>query len=163
VRYEPGGQYFVKVIAEDGTWGLGSGDTGNTVSVIIDEALVPQVVGQDVDAIDTCNDRMWRGCLSFGLEGLTARAVAGVDLALWDLWGKVTNRSIYRLAGGNARQSMDCYVTGNDVDWGLACGFGCRPNRGLFPHSFKWTIDRAALMARNPAKRKRKLTSSSIP
>ena len=123
VRYEPGGQYFVKVIGEDGTWGLGSGDTARTASVIIDEVLAPQILGQDVGAIDTCNDRMWRGCLSFGLEGLTARAVAGVDLALWDLWGKVTNQPVYRLAGGNARQSMDCYVTGNDVDWGLACGF----------------------------------------
>jgi hypothetical protein len=45
VRHEPGGQYFVKVTAEDGTWGLGSGDTGNTASVIIDEALAPQVIG----------------------------------------------------------------------------------------------------------------------
>ena len=57
-RHEPGGQYFVKAIAEDGTWGLGSGDTGNTASVIIDEVLRHMVVGQEVGAIDTCNDRM---------------------------------------------------------------------------------------------------------
>ena len=122
-RNEPGGQYFVKVTAEDGTFGVGSGDTGNTASVIIDDVLSHMIIGQEVGAIDTCNDRMWRGCLSFGQEGLTARAVAGVDLALWDLWGKVTGQPVYALAGGPTREEMACYVTGNDVDWGLECGF----------------------------------------
>ena len=122
-RIEPGGQYWVKATAEDGTWGLGSADTGHTASVLIREVLSKIVVGQEVGAIDLCNDRMWRGTLSFGNEGLTARAVAGVDLALWDLWGKVADQPVYRLAGGPARKSMDCYATGNDVDWALELGF----------------------------------------
>lgn len=123
-RREPGGLVWVKVTAEDGTWGLGSTDTGDVAAVVIRHTLAPLVVGQEVGAIDLCNDRMWRGTLSFGNEGLTARAVAGVDLALWDLWGKVLGQPVYRLAGGPQRQQVDAYLTGNDVEWGLELGFG---------------------------------------
>jgi L-rhamnonate dehydratase len=123
VRREPGGLIWVKATAEDGTTGLGSTDTGKVAAVLIKECLAPLVVGQEVGAIDLCNDRMWRGTLSYGNEGLTARAVAGVDLALWDLWGKVLGQPVFSLAGGLQRREVDVYMTGNDVDWGLALGF----------------------------------------
>jgi L-rhamnonate dehydratase len=119
----PGGLIWVKAIAADGNWGLGCTDTGHVATILIKECLAPMIIGQEVGAIDLCNDVMWRGTLSFGNEGLTARAVAGVDLALWDLWGKVLNQPVYRLAGGPQRRSMDVYMTGNDVDWGLELGF----------------------------------------
>ncbi|HIC72036.1 MAG TPA: hypothetical protein EYO88_08075 [Alphaproteobacteria bacterium] len=122
-RNEPGDQFWVKVTAEDGTWGLGSSDTGSVATILIRDVLAELVIGQDVSSIDQCNDRMWRGTLSFGNEGLTARAIAAIDLALWDLWGKVVNQPVYRLAGGPARRIVSCYVTGNDIDWGLELGF----------------------------------------
>jgi L-rhamnonate dehydratase len=120
---EPGGLIWVKVVAEDGTWGLGSTDTGDVAAVLIKECLASLIIGQEVGAIDLCNDILWRGTLSYGNEGLTARAIAALDLAMWDLWGKVLNQPVYRLAGGPARRSMEVYVTGNDVDWGLELGF----------------------------------------
>ncbi|MFH1567613.1 MAG: enolase C-terminal domain-like protein [Gemmatimonadota bacterium] len=122
-RGEPGGLIWVKVTADDGTWGLGSTDTGHVAAVLIKECLGPLVVGREVGAIDLCNDILWRGSLSYGNEGLTARAVAGLDLALWDLWGKVLGQPVYRLAGGPQRQQVEVYLTGNDLDWGLELGF----------------------------------------
>ena len=122
-RREPGGLVWVKAIADDGTYGLGCTDTGDVATVLIRDCLAPLVIGQDVGAIDACNDRLWRGTLSYGNEGLTARAIAGVDLALWDLWGKAVGQPVYRLAGGPARSRMDVYLTGNDIDWGLELGF----------------------------------------
>ena len=119
----PGGNIWVKAIADDGTFGLGRTDSGHVTSVLIKECLAPLIIGQEVGAIDLCNDRMWRGTLSFGNEGLTARAVAGVDLALWDLWGKMLDQPVYRLAGGPQRTEMEVYVTGNDVDWHCQLGF----------------------------------------
>ena len=119
----PGGTIWVKITAEDGTWGLGSTDTGNVAHILVRDCLAPFIVGQDVGAINLCNDLMQYGTLSYGNEGLVARAVAAVDLALWDLWGKVLDQPVYRLAGGPARQSMDVYVTGNDVDWAQELGF----------------------------------------
>jgi len=123
-RREPGGLIWVKVTADDGTWGLGSTDTGDVARILIRDCLAPMLIGQEVGAVDLCNDRMWTGTLSFGNEGLTARAIAGVDLALWDLWGKAAGQPVYRLAGGPARRSVDAYLTGNDLDWGLELGFG---------------------------------------
>jgi len=122
-RREPGGMIWVKATASDGTFGLGSTDTGATAAILIEHTLAPAVIGQQVGAIDACNDRMWHACISFGMEGLAARAVAGVDLALWDLWGKCADQPVYRLAGGPHRQSVPCYLTGNDVDWGMELGF----------------------------------------
>ena len=104
-------------------WGLGYTDSGSVTSVLIKESLMSLIIGQEVGAIDQCNDLMWYGTLSFGNEGLTARAVAAIDLALWDLWGKVLDQPVYRLAGGPARQSMEVYVTGPDVAWSKRQGF----------------------------------------
>jgi L-rhamnonate dehydratase len=122
-RREPGGLVWIKVTAEDGTYGLGSTDTGHVAAILVRECLAPLIIGQEVGAIDLCNDLMWRGTISFGNEGLTARAVAGVDLALWDLWGKLVDQPVYRLAGGPQRREVEVYLTGNDVDWGLELGF----------------------------------------
>ena len=63
-RREPGGLAWVKVIADDGTWGLGLADTGHVAAILVRECLAPLVVGQEVGAIDLCNDLMWRGTLS---------------------------------------------------------------------------------------------------
>ncbi|MFA6111548.1 MAG: hypothetical protein WDA75_22545, partial [Candidatus Latescibacterota bacterium] len=52
---EPGGLIWVKVTAEDGTWGLGSTDTGHVAAVLIAECLAPLIVGQEVGAINRCN------------------------------------------------------------------------------------------------------------
>ena len=122
-RREPGGNVWIKIVAEDGSYGVGMADTGHVAAILVKECLAQLIIGQEVGAIDRCNDLMWRGTLSFGNEGLTARAVAGVDLALWDLWGKVVDQPVYKLAGGAQREEIDVYLTGNDVDWGLELGF----------------------------------------
>ena len=51
-RREPGGLIWVKVIAEDGTYGLGSTDTGDVAAVLIRESLSHIVIGQEVGAND---------------------------------------------------------------------------------------------------------------
>ena len=67
---KPGGVIWVKAIAEDGTFGLGRTDSGHATQPIIAECLAPLVVGQEVGAIDRCNDRMWRGRFLLAMKGL---------------------------------------------------------------------------------------------
>ena len=38
-------------------------------------------------------------------------AISGVDLALWDLMGKALNQPVYKLIGGQTKESIPCYVT----------------------------------------------------
>ena len=51
-RYSPGGIIWVKVIAEDGTFGLGRTDSGHVTRTLIRECLAPLVIGQEVGAIE---------------------------------------------------------------------------------------------------------------
>ncbi|NLF01657.1 MAG: hypothetical protein GX601_11840 [Anaerolineales bacterium] len=59
----------------------------------------------------------------YGSTGLASYAVSAVDLALWDLAGKLMDQPVYRLLGGPQKERIFCYATGNDVDWYCELGF----------------------------------------
>ena len=50
-------------------------------------------------------------------------ALSAVDLALWDLKGKLLGQPVYALLGGPAHDDLFCYATGNDTDWYVELGF----------------------------------------
>jgi L-rhamnonate dehydratase len=66
---------------------------------------------------------MMRAGMPYGPGGLSAYAISAVDLALWDLKGKLLKTPVYALAGGNADEPKPCYATGNDTDWHMELGF----------------------------------------
>jgi L-rhamnonate dehydratase len=114
---------WVRVTAENGTWGLGSTSFGRPVAAIIADHFAPNLIGEDCAAIDRCWDMMFRMSKPYGSSGLAACAQSAVDIALWDLAGKRQGRPVYELLGGPARESIFCYATGNDTDWQLELGF----------------------------------------
>lgn len=66
------------------------------------------------DPFDTARlwDQMYRASLPYGHGGLTFMAIAGVDLALWDLKGKILGEPVYRLIGGATKEDgIPCYLT----------------------------------------------------
>lgn len=68
----------------------------------------------DQSPFDTARiwDQMERASLPYGLGALTGMAQAGVDLALWDLKGKVLEQPVYRLIGGATKpDGIPCYLT----------------------------------------------------
>lgn len=114
---------FCRITAEDGTTGLGMTQWGRPVAAIIEDHLAPQLVGQNCLAIERLYDMMFRLTKPYGSTGLASYAVSAVDLALWDLKGKLHAQPVYALLGGPARESLFCYATGNDVDWYRELGF----------------------------------------
>ena len=62
-------------------------------------------------------------CQRLGHAGTAAVAQSGIDLALWDLKGKLLGLPVYRLLGGPCRDHLELYATGDDLDWGLELGF----------------------------------------
>lgn len=108
----------VFITTEDGTRGLGyswsllGGDTA-TRCVLRDD-FAPLLIGED--ALD--NERLWhklyRRLQTVGRRGLVTQAQAAVDLALWDIKGKIAGLPIYKLLGG-CRESAPCY--GSDGGW----------------------------------------------
>ena len=111
------------VTATDGSWGLGMTRYGTPVVSIINEHLAPLLLQEDCMATDKLWDMMLRMTSPYG-GGLAQYAISAIDLALWDLKGKLLQQPVYSLIGGPAREHIACYSTGNDTDWHMELGFG---------------------------------------
>ena len=82
---------------------------------LIETSLKPRLVGQNPCDI-TAHWRSMRRALSGRSGGMLFEAIAGVDIALWDILGKVANIPIHRLLGGMGRTDVPCYAA--SVNWG---------------------------------------------
>ena len=67
-------------------------------------------------------EQMFRGSLNYGRKGLTLQAISAVDLALWDLLGKLRGEPVYALLGGKTKDRLPVYSTTARPD--LAKDFG---------------------------------------
>ena len=56
--------------------------------------------------------RLFRKATYLGPRGLPTAVVSGIDIALWDIKGKVTGRPVYDLLGGKVRDSVALYANG---------------------------------------------------
>ena len=110
------------VTATDGNWGLGMTRYGTPVVSIINEHVGPLLVGEPCMATEKLWDMMRRITSPYG-GGIAPYAISAVDLALWDLKGKLLKRPVYELIGGPTRERIECYSTGNDTDWHMEMGF----------------------------------------
>lgn len=81
----------------------------------IETLLKPRLVGQNPTDI-TALWRSMRRALSGRSGGMLFEAIAGVDIALWDILGKVAGMPIHRLLGGMGRSEVPCYAA--SVNWG---------------------------------------------
>ena len=140
----PWGNVWVKATAEDDTYGLGMCSFGRPVASIIQDHYARHLVGHDALAVEHSWDMMFRMSKPYGTVGLASVAMSGVDLALWDLAGKLQDRPVYELLGGRARDRICVYATGNDTDWQMELGF--RAVKLACPHG---PADGLAGMAKN--------------
>lgn len=94
------GAQVVEVVTDRGTvgWGEGSGDLKQS-------SIEAHIVGRspfDYGAI-------WQALSN---SGVSPRAISGVDIALWDLMGKVLEMPVYQLLGGKVRDKIPAYASG---------------------------------------------------
>ena len=105
---------LVRVTDADGVTGTGYsytiGTGGSSVIKLLDDHLVPRLMGREADEIE----RIWRDLFfhvhSTTVGALTSIALAAIDTALWDLRGRKTALPLHRLAGG-AKEAIECYYT----------------------------------------------------
>jgi len=99
---------LVQVETDDGVSGIGScSGNGELIEIIIEKVLKPLLVGMDPTAIED----MRGGHKEFGTRGIGIVALSGVDIALWDILGKVRGLPIYQLLGGKYRDKVPVYAT----------------------------------------------------
>src|SRR5881409_2635036 len=77
----------------------------------IDTLLGPMCVGRDPSHIAAINDELQRLLHGIGRNGPAIYALSGIDIALWDIAGKVAGLPLYRLLGGGPRADLPAYAS----------------------------------------------------
>ncbi|MBO0739650.1 MAG: mandelate racemase/muconate lactonizing enzyme family protein [Alphaproteobacteria bacterium] len=90
-----------------GEAGLGGGATGP----VIEKVLQPMLIGEDPLLIEGLWQKMFARTRQYGRRGIVMNAISGIDIALWDIAGKVANLPLYRLLGG-CRDRVEAYASG---------------------------------------------------
>jgi L-alanine-DL-glutamate epimerase-like enolase superfamily enzyme len=84
-----------------------------TARQIIDHLLGPMILGADPDAVNLIWNRMYRSMAGRGqITGFMLDAMAGIDIALWDIKGKAAGLPVCRLLGGPCRDTLPLYISG---------------------------------------------------
>ena len=77
----------------------------------IDTLLGPMCVGRDPTQIAALGDDLQRALHGVGRNGPTMYALSGIDIALWDIAGKIAGVPLYRLLGGSPRADLPAYAS----------------------------------------------------
>jgi D-galactarolactone cycloisomerase len=107
---------IVKVETDAGIVGWGEAQSPvapEITTTVINNLLGPLVTGEDCLAPEVLWTRMYSAMRVRGHTGsFMMDAIAGIDIALWDLCGKVAGQPIHRLMGGPFTVSLPCYISG---------------------------------------------------
>jgi mannonate dehydratase len=110
----PGRNYVVVKILTDepGLYGVGDATLNGrelAVASALKEHIAPLLIGRDPDNIEDIWQYLFRG--SYWRGGpVQMTAIAGIDMALWDIKGKRANLPLYSLLGGKTREGALCYT-----------------------------------------------------
>ena len=104
---------LVRIETDAGMVGYGEAGLPSAAARTRIDMMAPQLIGQDPLAIERHFYMMASTQYSFMANIPT---VSGVDIALWDLAGKITGYPIYRLLGGPVRKEIPVYSHGGPAD-----------------------------------------------
>jgi L-rhamnonate dehydratase len=117
------GTLVVEIEADDGTVGFAVTTGGEIGAFIVERHLARFIEGSPVTDIERMWDQMYRSTVFYGRRGIVLNAISGVDLALYDLLGKVRQEPVHALIGGPVRDELTCYATGARPDIAKNLGF----------------------------------------
>ncbi len=113
--------FTVEIMTDKGVKGYGSGGAGG--GAVVEGHLTKLLLGEDPFDIEKLWDIQWRSTMHYGRMGVTMNAISGVDLALWDLIGNALGMPVFRLLGGQTKERIPAYCTGNDIEQHVEFGF----------------------------------------
>ena len=111
---------LILVHTDEGITGIGEVDSSPLVAKAIVDAPASHsiaaglrylLVGEDPLDIDRLWQKMYKGTRYFGMSGPAIHTMSGVDIALWDIAGKVAGRSVASLLGGVYRDRIKAYAS----------------------------------------------------
>ena len=101
-----------EVETNDGHVGIGNAALApQLVKNTIDTYLKPLVVGEDPFDYSYIWEKMYRKTLNWGRRGLGMVAISAIDIAIWDVLGKITNKPVFKLLGGRTKEKIPVYAS----------------------------------------------------
>ena len=101
-----------EVETEDGTIGIGNAALAPTVvKKAIDDWYAPLVIGEDPFDYAYIWEKMYRRTHAWGRKGIGMTAISAVDIAIWDLMGKLVGKPVFKLLGGRTKDKIPVYYS----------------------------------------------------
>jgi L-alanine-DL-glutamate epimerase-like enolase superfamily enzyme len=131
------GALLVEIETDDGTIGIGEAGAGGGITrPMIDQHLKPLLLGQDPLLIEGLWQKMWARTRQYGRRGLVMHAISGIDIALWDIAGKVAKMPVYKLLGA-CRDRVEAYASGGFYQEGKSAADLAAEAEGYRARGFK--------------------------
>jgi L-alanine-DL-glutamate epimerase-like enolase superfamily enzyme len=105
---------LVRVQTDRGLVGWGeafSYSCRSAVAAAVRDMIAPLALGHDAADIEGLHATIQKRLHIFGRFGITAFALSGLDIALWDIAAKAAGVPLHRLLGGAKRSSIPCYAS----------------------------------------------------
>jgi len=116
------GRNFVtlKIFTDQGVYGLGDATlNGMEKSVVsyLEDYCIPSLIGRDPRNTEDIWHYFYRG-VYWRRGAVSMTAVSAIDMALWDIKGKMLNTPLYNLLGGKSRDKIlvYCHANGKDLN-----------------------------------------------
>lgn len=108
----PGGNTLVRIDTDAGETGYGEAYWGFGVKEVMLGYLRDAIIGADpLDIEPLCTKMILRTGGAGAIAGVTVTAISGVEIALWDLAGKLLGQPVCKLLGGQYRTGVRIYLT----------------------------------------------------
>jgi len=102
---------FVKIFTDEGVHGVGEASGWPRVVETAIHDLAPLLIGEDPFAIEKLWQKLFIAMMGHGMTGIVGGgALTGIDMALWDIKGKVLGVPVYELLGGKMRDAIRLYA-----------------------------------------------------
>jgi L-alanine-DL-glutamate epimerase-like enolase superfamily enzyme len=133
------GGLLVEVETDTGIVGIGeAGLGGGATATVIEKDLAPMLVGEDPLMIEGLWQKMFARTRQYGRRGIVMQGISGIDIALWDIAGKVAKLPVYQLLGA-CRDRVEAYASGGFYQEGKSAadlageaeGYRARGFRGM--------------------------------
>ncbi len=103
---------IVKIVSDTGHIGWGEGYGPASIIHAGIQHLSQYVIGQNPLETETIWETLYRRTMDFSRSGVLMSAISAIDVALWDLKGKILDMPVYQLLGGPKREYITPYATG---------------------------------------------------